>query len=117
MLVPDLQPLKLSIFQVFHDVPIAGQGGIHKTYKAKAAVFFWKNMRKEIIDLVKSCAVCQKVKYSTEKKSGLLQPLPIPDRHGLISPWILLLAYQVLMGAWPFWLSWTALRSMGILVP
>lgn len=63
-------------------MPTAGHGGIQKTYKAIAEVFYWKGMRKKVITFIKGYQVCQKVKYSTDKKSGLLQPLPIPDR-----PW------------------------------
>lgn len=39
-------------------------------------------MRKDIIEFIRSCSICQKVKYTAEKKFGLIQPLPIPDK-----PW------------------------------
>lgn len=82
IVVPNLQQLKGPFFHAYHNVPTAGQGGSMKTYKAIAEVFFWRNMRKEVIEFIKGCQVYQKVKYSIKRKSGLLQLLPIPDK-----PW------------------------------
>ncbi|KAF7811849.1 Retrotransposable element Tf2 [Senna tora] len=39
-------------------------------------------MLKEVEAFIKNCVVCQQVKYSTERKKGLLQPLKIPK-----GPW------------------------------
>lgn len=78
-----MQQLKRAIFHVYHDIAMSGHGGTQKTYKAISEVFYWRNMRKEVLDFIKGCEVCQKVKYPTDKKQGLLQPLPIPDR-----PWV-----------------------------
>ncbi|MCO5558673.1 hypothetical protein L7F22_012259 [Adiantum nelumboides] len=39
-------------------------------------------LRRDVDAYVKSCLVCQKVKFDRQKAPGLLQPLPIPDR-----PW------------------------------
>ncbi|MCO5553853.1 hypothetical protein L7F22_007379 [Adiantum nelumboides] len=39
-------------------------------------------LRRDVDAYVRSCLVCQKVKFDRQKAPGLLQPLPIPDR-----PW------------------------------
>ncbi|MCO5568036.1 hypothetical protein L7F22_021732 [Adiantum nelumboides] len=39
-------------------------------------------MKRDILDYVSKCVVCQKTKFDRGKQPGLLQPLPIPD-----SPW------------------------------
>ncbi|MCO5574990.1 hypothetical protein L7F22_028787 [Adiantum nelumboides] len=40
--------------------------------------FFWPSLRKDTESFVRSCLVCQRVKYDIGKAYGLLQPLPIP---------------------------------------
>ncbi|MCO5560503.1 hypothetical protein L7F22_014118 [Adiantum nelumboides] len=53
-------------------------------YNSKAVVtlFYWPTLRRDVDAFVKSCLVCQKVKFDRQKAPGLLQPLPIPDK-----PW------------------------------
>lgn len=82
ILVPEVQELKREIFHAYHEIPMAGHGGLQKTHRAIVDIFFWKNMRKEIQEMLRECQVCQKVKYIIDKKQGLLQPLPVPER-----PW------------------------------
>lgn len=82
MMVPNNYQLKREIFWMYHEVPMAGHGGIQKTYKVVSELFYWPNMKHDIEEWVKHCRECQQVKCSTEKKQGALQPLPIPSR-----PW------------------------------
>ncbi|MCO5546598.1 hypothetical protein L7F22_000028 [Adiantum nelumboides] len=44
--------------------------------------FYWPRLKKDVEEFVRSCFVCQKVKFDRHKAQGLLQPLPIPTR-----PW------------------------------
>ncbi|MCO5572959.1 hypothetical protein L7F22_026721 [Adiantum nelumboides] len=44
--------------------------------------FFWPSLQKDTETFVRSCLVCQRVKYDTGKAYGLLQPLRIPT-----APW------------------------------
>lgn len=67
---------------MFHEIPMAGHGGFQKTYKAASKIFYWPGMRNDIEELVRQCENCQQVKYSTTKKQGTLQVLPIPSK-----PW------------------------------
>ncbi|MCO5546721.1 hypothetical protein L7F22_000157 [Adiantum nelumboides] len=44
--------------------------------------FYWPRLKKDVEEFVRSCLVCQKVKFDRHKAQGLLQPLHIPTR-----PW------------------------------
>ncbi|CAO2823891.1 unnamed protein product [Amaranthus hypochondriacus] len=53
--------------------------GEHKTYTRIATKWFWEGVRKQIMEYVKSCGICQTQKTSTLSPAGLLQPIPIPN--------------------------------------
>ncbi|MCO5575542.1 hypothetical protein L7F22_029343 [Adiantum nelumboides] len=42
--------------------------------------FYWPRLKKDVKEFVRSCLVCQKVKFDRHKAQGFLQPLPIPTR-------------------------------------
>ncbi|MCO5554428.1 hypothetical protein L7F22_007958 [Adiantum nelumboides] len=65
-----------------HAPPYAGHRGIDATIKAVDTFFYWPTLRRDVDAFVRSCLVCQKVKFDRQKAPGLLQPLPIPDK-----PW------------------------------
>ncbi|MCO5596548.1 hypothetical protein L7F22_050613 [Adiantum nelumboides] len=60
----------------------AGHRGIDSTIKALEMYFVWPSLRKDTESFVRSCLICQRVKYDRGKAYGLLQPLPIPT-----APW------------------------------
>ncbi|KAF7811918.1 Transposon Ty3-G Gag-Pol polyprotein [Senna tora] len=74
--------LKQKILELFHASPIGGHGGVTKTFKSIAELFYWRNLRKEVETFVSKCLVCQQVKPLNTKKQGLLQPIPVP-----VKPW------------------------------
>ena len=41
----------------YHSTPMGGHSGFTKTYKRVAGSFFWPGMNKDIMQLVKECAV------------------------------------------------------------
>ncbi|GKG29387.1 ty3-gypsy retrotransposon protein [Tanacetum coccineum] len=43
-----------------------------------SALFYWKGMRKSVVEFIKHCLVCQQTKYSTKAIGSYLQPLPTP---------------------------------------
>ncbi|MCO5551789.1 hypothetical protein L7F22_005291 [Adiantum nelumboides] len=59
-----------------------GHKGIDSTIKVLEMYFFWPSLRKDTESFVRSCLICQRVKYDIGKAYGLLQPLPIPT-----APW------------------------------
>ncbi|MCO5567950.1 hypothetical protein L7F22_021646 [Adiantum nelumboides] len=74
--------LRPKILIECHAPPYAGHRGIDATVKAVDTFFYWPPLRQDVDAFVRSCLVCQKVKFDRQKAPGLLQPLPIPDK-----PW------------------------------
>ncbi|VFQ62072.1 unnamed protein product [Cuscuta campestris] len=72
--------LRTVLIREYHDTPMAGHSGIHRTFQHLAMVFYWSSMRRDIKDYVSRCFVCQTTKYSTLPPAGFLQPLPIPTQ-------------------------------------
>ena len=63
-----------------HDSTLAGHVGRDKSYDNIRAKYYWKNMYKDMCEYVDTCPGCQKFKYSNQPRTGLSQPLPIPER-------------------------------------
>ena len=82
MCIPDIPEIKTILLQEAHDSALAGHPGLDKTYTRLSKIAYWPNMRKHVEKYVKSCHTCRVSKIQTTKPSGLLQPLPVPDR-----PW------------------------------
>ena len=80
--VPRCKKLQLRLLYEHHDTPIAGHFGIAKTFELLSRKFYWPNLRTILGDYISSCTTCQLNKPAREKPSGLLQPLPVPER-----PW------------------------------
>ena len=80
--VPKVPALRQHIISEFHNTPFAGHAGYHRTLAAVAEHFWWKRMGPTVKAYCRACAVCQRVKPSTQKPLGLLQPHEVPSR-----PW------------------------------
>lgn len=78
VVVPDSPQVKNRIMREMHDGRYAGHSGITKTLERIARVFYWPDMRDDVKLYVRMCDACQRNKPSTQKKYGLLQPLPVP---------------------------------------
>ncbi|KAL4028569.1 hypothetical protein IC575_011766 [Cucumis melo] len=53
--------------------------GSTKMYQDLKRVYWWRNMKREVVEFVSRCLVCQRVKAPRQKPAGLLQPLSIPE--------------------------------------
>ena len=69
-----------TILKQYLDSPIGGHSGEQKMYQRIAQDWFWKGMKKQIVEYVKECEVCQRQKASSLTPAGLLLPLPIPNQ-------------------------------------
>lgn len=69
-----------SILSTFHDSVLGGYSGFLWTYKRMAGELYWKGMKKDVKNYVDSCLICQKNKVDAISPTGLLQPLPVPDK-------------------------------------
>ena len=69
-----------DILVAYHDSLMAGHVGRNKPYDTIRRKYYWKNMYKDIQKYVNTCLQCQAFKTSNQKRPGLYQPLPIPNR-------------------------------------
>jgi hypothetical protein len=51
---------KTTVLSAMHDNPTSGHFGIETTYNRIKERYYWKNMKKDIEDYIKSCEICQK---------------------------------------------------------
>jgi hypothetical protein len=73
--------LKRGVINFYHDSPPAGHPGISNTFELAKRDFWWPNMKQDVEQYVKGCAVCQANKVNTR----LLKPslIPITPEHTL----------------------------------
>ncbi|GKB90530.1 putative mitochondrial protein [Tanacetum coccineum] len=69
--------LQNIISKLQHD---GGHSGVHGTSKRISAQVYWKKMKKEVKQWIRTYVVCQRFKTELVQSPGLLQPLPIPER-------------------------------------
>ncbi|KAH0603205.1 uncharacterized protein H6S33_008209 [Morchella sextelata] len=80
--VPDYDPLKLRILQLYHEAASAGHPGCEKIFELISRDYYWPLMRNYIARYVQNCHTGQRSKPNTHGKLGVLRPLPIPEQ-----PW------------------------------
>jgi hypothetical protein len=73
--------LKRGVINFYHNSPPARHPGISNTFELAKQDFWWPNMKQDIEQYVKGCAVCQANKVNTR----LLKPslIPITPEHTL----------------------------------
>ncbi|KAL0192230.1 hypothetical protein M9458_010526, partial [Cirrhinus mrigala] len=76
------ETVRSRLLHWIHDTPSAGHPGITATLELTTNRFWWPSLNKDVTQFVKRCATCNITKSSHQRPSGLLQPLPIPQR-----PW------------------------------
>jgi len=72
---------RLVALQDHHDVPKQGHMGVRKTTKALVDRFYWKSLRQDAQEFVRTCDPCQRKKSRTESPLGHLQPLELPMKR------------------------------------
>lgn len=72
--------LQHKILRAMHDTTVGGHSGAPATYHKVKQMFYWPDMRADILKYVQSCTVCQEEKLDRAKYLGLLQPLDVPPQ-------------------------------------
>ena len=68
------------IIQAHHDPPVHGHPGISRTNKMVERYYWWPGLRQEVMDYVKGCADCQRIKVNNRPTKAPLQPIfPKPE--------------------------------------
>ena len=79
--VPNSNELKKKLLREHHDIPLGGHLGIHKTFERLRRRWTWPKLKRSVEEYVRSCEACQRNKPTTQKQTGLLQSLPVPERR------------------------------------
>ena len=72
--VPMLNDLRKKLLVEFHNSPFSGHPGITKMLADLKQQYFWKGMKKDVINFVTHCLECQRVKAEHMHPAGLLYP-------------------------------------------
>jgi hypothetical protein len=78
--VPD--DMRTQTIQTIHDHPTVGHPGLAKTLFHISKSYYWPRMDKTISRFIRNCHGCKMNKPTRDAYSGVLNPLPIPER-----PW------------------------------
>ena len=62
-----------KVLQETHNHPLSGHQGQDTTYLKTSEVYYWPNMKKDIIEFIKTCKICQK--RSQRKGEAPLEPI------------------------------------------
>lgn len=73
-----IDAFKRQLLNKYHTTFLGGCAGSLRTFARLAKLYFWKGIRKVVVDFGKSYMVYQQVKEAHTKPGGILQPLPIP---------------------------------------
>jgi hypothetical protein len=84
LVIPDNSDLLHTVLLEFHTSPIGGHAGITRTIARIKSQFYWPDMKKDILEYVQKCVVCQQAKTTNTSPARLLQPLPILHKYGKI---------------------------------
>ena len=73
--VPAVAPLKEMILQEAHSSPYAMHPGGTKMYRTLRPHYWWSGMKRNIVEFMARCLVCQQVKAEHQSPAGRMQPL------------------------------------------
>ena len=79
-MIVSLIDCKYCNIQECHDSTVGGHKGETKTYERVRERFYWKGMREDIRDYVRSCESCQKKKLVRQKTKVPMQITDTPTR-------------------------------------
>lgn len=77
--IPNKKELKDLILREAHESAYSIHPGSTKMYLDIKPYYWWSGMKRDIVEYVALCDICQRVKVEHQKPAGLLQPLKIPE--------------------------------------
>ena len=77
--VPNVDDLKRVIIEETHCSIYAMYPGNTKMYQTIKENYWWSGMKRDIVEFVSKCFVCQQMKARHQKPIETFQPLPIPE--------------------------------------
>ena len=77
--VPNVQDLKKKLMHESHNTVFTMHPGGNKMYHHLKQYYWWRGMKKDIVEYVFKSLTCQQVKVEHQVHSDLLNPIPIPQ--------------------------------------
>ena len=79
MYIPKAPEIWRMIFKKFHSTPHSEHPEVTKMMADIKPLYFWKGMKREILDYVARCLECQRVKAECHYPTGLLYLNEVPE--------------------------------------
>ena len=76
--IPDIKHIKETILREAHESAYSIHPGSTKMYQDFKDRYWWCGMKREIVEYVALCDICQRVKAEHQRPAGLLQSWKIP---------------------------------------
>ena len=77
--IPDDWVLKTDIMGEAHKSKFAVHPSSTKMYQDMKRVYWWPNMKQNIVEFVSKCLVCQQIKIEHQRPGGLLQTIEFAE--------------------------------------
>ncbi|XP_070034930.1 uncharacterized protein [Nicotiana tomentosiformis] len=77
--VPNVDGLRERILEEAHSSRYFIHSGATKMYRDLRQHYWWRRMKKDIVEYVGRCLNCQQVKYEHQRPGGLIQHMTIPE--------------------------------------
>lgn len=77
--VPNVDGLRKMILEEAHSSRYSIHPGATNMYRDLWQHYWWRRMKKDIVEYVARCLNCQQVKYEHQRPGGLLQQMTIPE--------------------------------------
>ncbi|CAF4181026.1 unnamed protein product, partial [Rotaria magnacalcarata] len=68
-----------SVLHTYHDHPLSGHFGVHRTLARISTQFWWPNMRRSVQNYVASCTQCVRHNIVRTKPDGHLKSISPPS--------------------------------------
>ena len=89
LVIPRNGTLRQDIITHCHDPPARGHPCARRTCIAVERYYWWPSIKPDVDLYVATCDSCQRMKHTTRKAAGLLQPLPIPPEEHKLKSWVM----------------------------
>ena len=107
--IPNVANLRRVVMDEIHQAPYSGHPGYQKTITIARKQYFWRGMRKDIVEYISRCMKCQELKVKNQHPASLLQPLPVPEWKWEVISMDFITGFPM---TWrhmiPSWLWWTS---------
>ena len=87
--VPDDKELKKKLFLEAYNTVFTMYPRGNKMYQDLKQHYWWKEMKRDVIEYLSKCLTCQQVKAEHQVPTGRCSPFQFLNESGITLPWIL----------------------------